>query len=273
MDLTDGTWVGSFTPTASGAHQLSAVFLTRKGGGGSGHSVCYLLSFCVVKHFSPPPSEGALWATYYGDGLLTTPSLNRLDPPPPFDWGGAAPMGVGSADMFSARWGGWFLADTSATHTFELTADDGARLYLADATLIDAWTTAPLTAVSATVSLTACERLYTNPSPKEFTPFLFIRANSPPPPLPATIYSLRLDYREDYGAARVGLTFSAGGSMPQPILTSRLFYTATHIGGSPYSISIPTGAKFLKINAFDPSPPQAPSARLRLLSSAPLRHR
>jgi hypothetical protein len=56
-----------------------------------------------------------------------------------FSWGnGSAAPGVISADGFSAHWTGW-LDLPAGSYRVTLTVDDGARLWVNDHLLIDAW--------------------------------------------------------------------------------------------------------------------------------------
>lgn len=76
------------------------------------------------------------------------------------DWGFGGPgVGVG-VDGFSARWTGRINFD-AGTYTFAATADDGIRVALDGATLIDGWRDQALTSYTATRVLTAGEHQIT----------------------------------------------------------------------------------------------------------------
>jgi hypothetical protein len=56
-----------------------------------------------------------------------------------FNWGSGSPApGVINADAFSTNWTGWFDLP-AGSYRFTLTVDDGARLWVNDHLLIDAW--------------------------------------------------------------------------------------------------------------------------------------
>ncbi|HLF92517.1 MAG TPA: PA14 domain-containing protein, partial [Planctomycetota bacterium] len=78
-----------------------------------------------------------LHAEYYGAPDLTRPLLSRLDPAIDFDWGTGAADPSLPGDAFSARWSGRLLPRSSGPHTFTISTDDGARLWVNGRLLID----------------------------------------------------------------------------------------------------------------------------------------
>ncbi|HEX5685644.1 MAG TPA: PA14 domain-containing protein [Ideonella sp.] len=73
-----------------------------------------------------------------------------------FDWGGGAPAAGIPADYFSVRWTGKLIAPTSGLYTLRTSSDDGVRLWVNGALVIDNWTDhAPTTNTSAAIALTA----------------------------------------------------------------------------------------------------------------------
>ena len=70
--------------------------------------------------------------------LSGKPVLTRNDTDLNFSWPSSPGAGINS-DEFSVRWTGKLTATTSARHTFYLTSDDGARLYVDGELLIDSW--------------------------------------------------------------------------------------------------------------------------------------
>ncbi|MGC9468985.1 MAG: PA14 domain-containing protein [Anaerolineae bacterium] len=83
---------------------------------------------------------GRWQAQYYNNTTLSgQPALTRSDATISFNWGEGSPdPGVINRDRFSARWTRTvdFPADN---YTFNLTTDDGARLWVNGHLLIDAW--------------------------------------------------------------------------------------------------------------------------------------
>jgi len=93
-------------------------------------------------------------ACYYSDQNLTTLGVVRTDPTILFDWGAGSPDPAIPADHFSARWKGIFNFST-ASYTFTVTADDGFRLYLDGAKIMDHWVDESATTYTQTVAATA----------------------------------------------------------------------------------------------------------------------
>jgi hypothetical protein len=77
---------------------------------------------------------------YWNNTTLSgNPALVRPDPQAHFDWGALSPApGVVSADYFSARWTRT-LDLPRGGYRFSVTVDDGARLWVNDTLLVDAW--------------------------------------------------------------------------------------------------------------------------------------
>jgi glucose/arabinose dehydrogenase len=106
----------------------------------------------------PPPSScptGEYSTQYYGNMTLSgTPALQRCETTIDYDWGTGGPGFGVPPDQFSARWTGTFSL-TAGTYQFTATADDGIRVWVDGAPLIDAWVDQGPTTYQATRSLTA----------------------------------------------------------------------------------------------------------------------
>jgi len=77
---------------------------------------------------------------YYSNaGLSGAPALVRNDVAINFNWGGAAPAANLPADHFSARWTRAQYFD-EGVYRFHIMMDDGARLWVDERLVIDAWT-------------------------------------------------------------------------------------------------------------------------------------
>ncbi len=72
-----------------------------------------------------------------------------------FDFGTGAPAGGVPADNFQVRWSGRVVPRATEAVTFYTQTDDGVRLYINGALVIDRWMIQGLTEYSATVNLTA----------------------------------------------------------------------------------------------------------------------
>jgi len=84
--------------------------------------------------------DGGEWeAEYYNNMTLGgRPVLTRYENAVNYDWGTGSPAAAVQSDHFSARWTRT-LDLPAAMHTFSLTVDDGARLWVNGHLLVDAW--------------------------------------------------------------------------------------------------------------------------------------
>lgn len=158
---------------------------------------------------SLPPEVAALMkgrgngllGTYYERVDLSGRAVHRLDETVNFDWETAEPIAGVQKDYFSARWAGQLEAPVSGKFTFHLDADDGARLWLADRLICDAWRVADSTEISGDIELTAGQR-----------------------------YDLRLEYYDNLGPARLRLSWTGPG-IPKSVVPRSQLHAA--IGGKP----------------------------------------
>ncbi len=84
------------------------------------------------------PGSG-LTAEYFPRADLSGERLLRTDRTIDFVWGFGSPDPELPVDGFSARWSGRILPYHGETYTFHLTHDDGVRLWIDGALVIDAW--------------------------------------------------------------------------------------------------------------------------------------
>lgn len=104
---------------------------------------------------APDSGERGVRGEYFRNPDLTgTPALVRVDPQVAFNWDRGSPtdnlMARGEAsgdeavpsDGFSIRWSGQLLPPVSGTYQLQAAADDGFRLYLDGALVVDHWRTA-----------------------------------------------------------------------------------------------------------------------------------
>jgi hypothetical protein len=78
-------------------------------------------------------------ADYFSDTTLTTKVMSRVDPYIGFNWGTGSPTSAMPANNFAVRWTGSLLPYTTGTHTLCTFDDDGARLWVDDMLVVDAW--------------------------------------------------------------------------------------------------------------------------------------
>jgi hypothetical protein len=76
---------------------------------------------------------------YFANASLTAPvKLCRDDASINFDWGGGAPAATLPADNFSVRWTRT-QTFTAGNYTFVLGTDDGTKLFVDSALVLDIW--------------------------------------------------------------------------------------------------------------------------------------
>jgi YVTN family beta-propeller protein len=105
-------------------------------------------------------SGAGLLGSYFGNVSLSgTPLVTRIEAVD-FDWGSGRPAIGVPADNFSVRWTGTLTVPTSGSYRFRTSSDDGVRLTINGARIIDNWSDhASTTNTSGNVSLTAGQRV------------------------------------------------------------------------------------------------------------------
>ena len=87
--------------------------------------------------------------------LLGAPIVVRNDPAVNFNWGRNAPAVGVPVDNFSVRWTRQLSFPATQPYRFVLSSDDGVRLWIDGALIIDEWHTAASAAYTRDVNLTA----------------------------------------------------------------------------------------------------------------------
>ncbi|PAW84726.1 MAG: hypothetical protein B9S33_11125 [Pedosphaera sp. Tous-C6FEB] len=157
--------------------------------------------FTASSPTSLPPEVAALMkgqglgllGTYYERVDLSGRAVHRLDETINFDWELGEPIAGVQKDYFSARWAGQLEAPVSGKFTFHLDADDGARLWVGDRLICDAWRISDSSEISGTMDLQAGQR-----------------------------YDFRIEYYDNLGPAHLRLTWSAPGIPKSLIPRSQL---------------------------------------------------
>jgi hypothetical protein len=109
----------------------------------------------------PPPASGTgLLGTYYAtndlSGNVVLERLEQIN----FNWGEAQPHPDVPKDNFSIRWTGYIEATTAGTYQLQTYSDDGVRVYLDNALIINNWTAHSATLDnSASFTMSAGQRL------------------------------------------------------------------------------------------------------------------
>lgn len=151
-----------------------------------------------------PPGQGiGLTGTYFDNLGFTGAARTRLDATVSFDWAGGAPAPGMGADTFSVRWSGQVRATVTGLHTFYTQSDDGVRLWVNGALLVDNWTDHAPTENQGSIQLTAGQK-----------------------------YDLRMEYYENGGGATAKLLWSAPGLARQVIPRSQLHPYALLVAAS-----------------------------------------
>ena len=141
-----------FTGSAVGVYDKTYTIAAVTGGSGTG-----TLTVNVAGASLPSSGTGNATLTPF-----TAPTITRVDPTVDFLWGSGQPsnasLQTGTNNNWAARWDGYLVPPINGTYTFQLQANDGARLYVNNVLVIDAWTPgvssyAPYPTSGATISL------------------------------------------------------------------------------------------------------------------------
>jgi hypothetical protein len=132
------------------------------------------LTLAGISDGPPGTSVGTgLYGEYFDGTDFAVRKFFRTDAHVDFDWGTGAPPGTGlGADNFSVRWTGWVEAKASGVHSFVTNSDDGVRLWVNGALVIDNWTDHPKTrdagevACSPAASTTSSWNTTSTPAPR-----------------------------------------------------------------------------------------------------------
>jgi uncharacterized protein (DUF1800 family) len=151
------------TPIANALLQPSRL-VTLALNAGAGYTLGSPANASVVIKDSSTASGTGLPGNYYDNASSTYTNaanfsnlkLTRVDPVIDFNWGQGRPYTQVTNDYFSASWDAVLMIATNGNYTFDLQADDGARLYLDSQLIIDNWPAPDTNQVqSAPVSLLA----------------------------------------------------------------------------------------------------------------------
>jgi tRNA A-37 threonylcarbamoyl transferase component Bud32 len=77
---------------------------------------------------------------YYRGTDLRALALRRIDPHVDFQWGSGPLWGGGPSDNVSISWSGYLRVPKAGRYTFSIVSDDGVRLRIGEAAVIDDWT-------------------------------------------------------------------------------------------------------------------------------------
>jgi hypothetical protein len=123
-------------------------------------------------------AKNGIQGSYFSDKSFTRLVVDRRDEQIDFDWGGDAPSSTLPPDCFSVRWTGNLKIPADGSYTFYLLSDDGARLYVDDRLVVDNWGEHSALEIDGAIDLSA------------------------------GAVPIRLEYYDDFGNARVRLSWS-----------------------------------------------------------------
>lgn len=154
---------------------------------------------------------GGLSADYFENvWFFYTPVMTRVDAQVNFDWGEGS-ITPTAADYVSVRWVGLLLPRYTEQYTFYADADDGVRLWVDNAQLVDRWESgANMTAAKMVLKANIFYRIkleYNNTRPR------FTRVQ--------TLTSSR--YKDVSGPAKVALYWSSPSIVKEVIPASQLY--------------------------------------------------
>jgi glucose/arabinose dehydrogenase len=140
------TYTASRTVTA-GSHELKVEYYENGGDAVARFSVTADAASCPIGQYK---------ASYFANQTLSgTPATERCESAVDYDWGYGSPSGANvGPDDFSVRWVRQ-QSFAAGTYTFTVTADDGVRVYLDGALVIDQWKDQPPTTYTASRSVSA----------------------------------------------------------------------------------------------------------------------
>ena len=132
------------------------------------HAIFGILALSLVECNADDPSDevtsessivsggAGLRAEYFANTTLTGPAVTRSEKNVNFDWDLDGPAGV-PVDNFSARWTGRLTVPATGDYELGTVSDDGVRLFVDEATIVQRWTAHAATRDTATVRLEAGE--------------------------------------------------------------------------------------------------------------------
>ena len=174
-------------------------------GGTGGSSAVEKILAWSYSYNSPGIGTGLTGSYFNNQTLSGSATITRLDSQVNFDWGTGSPDPSVAGDHFSARWTGRVQATASGNYIFSTVSDDGVRLWINGARVINNWTDhGPAMDKSGPIFLTAGQMV-----------------------------DITMDYYEDAGGAVAKLYWTppGPGSVSAPIPQSQLYPSAGLVSG------------------------------------------
>ena len=157
-------------------------------------------------------------------GLVGTPVLTRTDTTVNFNWGDSGPGHGIAHNRFSVRWTGQVEAAAAGAYTFSTVSDDGIRVWVNNAKIIDHWTShTQAKDVSTPVNLVAGQK-----------------------------YDIKIEYYEDIGKAIAKLHWTPPGLAEIVVPETALFSTPVPPGTSLEPVYVSTLHPTFVLNGLGP---------------------
>lgn len=158
-----------------------------------------------------------LSASYFRNGTLAgAPVLTRIDPAIDFQWGPGSPGPEVPADNFSVRWEGLLAAPATGRYKFSVQTSEGVRLWVNGKKVLDTWDGKKANGDNplAIANLAAGEKT-----------------------------SIKLEYFDQEGDARIQLEWTPPGQATQTIPTANLYPLGSSLAPDPAGTSPAVAAK------------------------------
>ncbi|MDF7814260.1 PA14 domain-containing protein [Hymenobacter sp. YC55] len=194
----------------------------------------------AVRTSAADPVQGAgtgLTAIYFSNGTLAgAPALKRIDAAIDFQWGPGSPGPGVPIDNFSVRWEGLLAAPTTGRYKFTVATTEGVRLWVNGKKVLDTWDGKKADPAGASANLAAGEKT-----------------------------SIKLEYYDEEGDARIQLQWVPPGQVAQTIPTGNLYPLGSSTGPDPAGgasapAAAPTPAPVAKAPAKEKQPVAAKPA-------------
>jgi hypothetical protein len=184
--------LGVVSPQSSGGNNYA--FSSWSDAGAATHSVDTPSTSTTYTATYTASAGGGLTAQYFDNMDFTNLKVTRVDPTVNFDFGSGSPDPLLGPDTFSVRWTGTITPEFSQAYTLYTTSDDGIRVWLNGARIIDNFTDhAPTENSGMTPVLTAGQA-----------------------------YPIQIDFYENGGGATATLSWSSSSQPKQIVPASRL---------------------------------------------------
>eukprot|EP00398_MALV-I-01_sp_L67-1_P000786 gene786-327_t len=177
------------------------------------------------KSFNWSAEQGGLLGQYWDNQWFTgSPLVSRQDSTVDFDWGNSVIVGK-AADYIAVRWTGFLeVPYYDEQFTFSVQADDGSRLWVNGVMLFDSWDTAG--------TQSGLYPLQTNTQWPNCIADVNVKCFA----------SIRLEYREQTGSAKVKLSWESR-SRTHEVVPAVNLYSAVPISGGVQAITVDVGIR------------------------------